>query len=127
MARMTTTSTVSDLPVSQPVGRFAGRRLRELTDSYLAWAAGVLRAGTPVYAAVAGELQRRRVPVPEPPPPRQPTCGKCGPGAGFTVRPSKDSLDREHLRTWGDGCGASSGNVPRMPVFLVMAAAKQDA
>jgi hypothetical protein len=40
------------------------------------------------------------------------------------MRPFKDSLHGEHLRTWCDGCGTLLGNVPQVTPFLDMAAEK---
>jgi hypothetical protein len=104
-----------------PFGKYQGKPLGTVPKDYLQWAASVLKLGSGLLAVVAAELQRRRVPVPEPPPPRQPQCGQCGPGAGIVCRWFEDSLGRQHVKGSCAGCGQPFGFVPTVPPYTDLA------
>jgi hypothetical protein len=91
------------------------------TTDYLIWYLSTIKVSSGVRQAIADELHRRGVEVPDAPPPRQPSCSRCGPDASVNYQWFLDALDREHIKARCGGCDAWLGFVPKTEPFLTLA------
>jgi hypothetical protein len=103
-----------------PFGRHRGQNLSTVPSSYLAWALRECKLSSGLRTAVAGELESRGAPVPEPPPREEPRCGRH-PGAGYACLWGEDTLGRRYIRAECRQCHNSLGIMPQREPFVSQA------
>jgi hypothetical protein len=112
---------ITNQAIVLPRGRYKDRPPSEAPTGYLLWYVSTLKMSSGVQCAIEAELLTRGVEMPPAPPPRQPSCSRCGPSAPVAYRLFLDRLQRQHIRATCGWCGASLGNVPRVEPFLSLA------
>jgi hypothetical protein len=104
-----------------PVGKWKGRPLGEVDTSYLAYVLRDWKLSTGLRIAVADELRRRGLVVPEqplPPPPRCPDCKSAGEPHYCW---QEDSAGRRRIRAECAACQKWLGFVPLVEPFTSLA------
>jgi hypothetical protein len=112
-------ATTSPTPIL-PFGKHKGQPLADVPGDYLRWALLTVKLSSGLRTAVADELTRRGVPVPDPPPPRVPPCPRCAAG-DFVVRSQEDRLGRRQLRAECARCRKWLTYLPATPTYRAAA------
>jgi hypothetical protein len=102
-------------------GKHMGKTLDKVPSDYLLWLLAEAKLSAGLRAAVGDELRERGRTPPEPPPQPIPSCGRCGPGAGFRCAWQEDRLGRRHVRAECARCGRFLGFAPKEQPYAGMA------
>ena len=105
-----------------PFGRHKDKPLGEVPADYLLWLVRKCKLSSGLRTTIAGELSRRGVEVPAPPPPRPiPPCRDCGPGAGHVLFWMQDRVGRKRIRAECKRCRRLVDHPPCVPPYSTMA------
>jgi hypothetical protein len=102
-----------------PFGKFKGLTVDRIDTGYLRWLL-TIKLSSGLRAAVAGELCRRGVPVPDPPPHVPPSCPRCRAATVIGYSWYEDRLGRRFIKR-RCRCGEDLGFAPHRPEFVARA------
>jgi uncharacterized protein (DUF3820 family) len=104
-----------------PVGKWRGRPLVEIDTSYLTWVFREWQLSSGLRIAVADELRRRGLAVPEQPVPPPPRCPDCAGGGKPRYGWQEDSAGRRRIRVECGACQKWLGFAPEVEPYISMA------
>jgi hypothetical protein len=106
--------------VCLPFGRHKGQELPTVPSSYLEWLVREAKLSSGLRQAVAAELARRGIKVPDPPPRPEPRC-RDHPAAGYRALWGEDSLGRKFIRCECCQCHQAMGHLPLREPYVSQA------
>jgi hypothetical protein len=114
-------TTITDITIGFPFGKYKHKPMSEVPTSYLLWALRECRLSNGLRNSVANELGKRGVEAPPPPPPRPiPPCRTC-PGAGHLCYWMQDRLGRRIIRAECRKCRRLVDHPPCVPPYSTIA------
>jgi hypothetical protein len=105
-----------------PVGKWKGHPLGDIDTSYLAWVLREWKLSSGLRIAVADELRRRGLAVPEQPLPSPPRCPNCTDSNAPRYGWQEDSTGRRRIRVECGACQKWLGFAPEVEPYLTLAA-----
>jgi hypothetical protein len=110
-----------------PFGKHKDKPLGGVPTGYLQWLLGNCKLSSGLRADVAGELARRGLAAPAPPPsPREPACPRCGSRA-MSYGWYQDRLNRRQIRRTCRRCCKPLGFAPQVAPYIGLANAAASA
>lgn len=103
-----------------PFGKHKGQDLPAIPTDYLRWCLSACKLSSGLRQAVAGELHRRGVEAPGPPPRPAPQCGRC-PGAGYLALWQEDRVGGRRIRAECGQCRRYLEFLPQVEPYLSQA------